>query len=480
MLKKFSTLVSNFRKTAKKFSKEILFFVDRKPLLSFFISLGVVIVLIFANNLFHKAQIVEEKLAASKTVSVFRISSSPKVTVQAKIKKSGVIQISSQVSGIVNNLNVTEGSRVKKGSSLLNIASNYYGGSSVSLSRKIAQRQFESINSTYQNQVEIIQKQKELAQKSDDNSDQLRDITSKSNDETNSLIDLNQQILNSLDDQLKTLNLDPATNKAAILSTQQLKLQYQSAINQAKSSLRSSQLLSSSDSPSSKISDLTREITTRQLEIQEKQLAIGKEISKLQLDLARVNEGAFYPVSPFAGVVQKVYVKPFENVSVGTPLLILSQNEADDPISAVALVSKDIAQKISKLEPSLIHLNDKKIEVYPIFISTEAVAGSLYEVNYILAHSLNKDLVNEGYLSIEIPIGYPDTTSAIKFVPIDAIYQSPNSAYVFTIVNNHAKSIEVKLGDIYGRFVQIQSGLSGVDSIILDRNVIDGDVVQVK
>ncbi len=452
-------------------------YINKHPLRSFFIALGIVLALIIISSLLPKPKQEIIKQETVKSVDIYRIGTAPKVSVQAQIRKSGVIQINSLTSGVINNIHVTEGSKVQKGTLLLEIGTNYYGGNSASVQRQIAQKQSDLTNATYPDQKEVIKKQKELASKSDDNSDQLRDITSKSNDETNALITLNEQILTSINTRLTELQADPVANRDQILSFQQLKSQYTASTNQARASLRSNQFSSASDKPPAQISDLTREIALKQLDIQEKQLDINKDISNLQLALARVAEGMYYPVAPFSATVQRVFVKQFETVSPGSPLLILAQVAEEDPITAVAFVSRDIAQRISILESSVMHIGGNTYDVTPTFVSSEAVQGSLYAAYFPIPESFTADLTDNGYITIDIPVGYPNTSTAVPFVPIDSVYQTRTDAYLYVLEGGKAKVRKVVLGQIYGRFVEIESGIKTSDAVILNRNVIDGDKV---
>ncbi len=468
---------NSITKRYKVVSTKVGRFIDKRPLRSFFIVLATLLALIVIGHFLPKPTPEVIKQDNVKAVEIYRIGSAPKITVSGQIKKSGVIQITAQTSGIISKIYNFEGTQVKKGTRLLDIASNYYGGNAASVSRQIAQEQNNLVSQTYQPQKDLIQKQKELAQKADDNSDQLRDITSQSNSETSNIISLNETILSTIDQNIATLQLDPVTNAEFILTAQQLKSQYLSATNQARASLRSSQFQSSADKPPAQISDLTREVAIKQLEIQEKQLDINKEISKLSLSLAQVNEGMFYPIAPFSGTIQRVFVKEFEAVSPGTPLMILSQTAEDDPITAIVYVSKDVAQAVSRLEPSILHIGDKAYPVQPTFISTEAVSGSLYAIYYPIPDEYNSDLTNEGYISVEVPIGYPDSGTAAPYVPIDAVYQTRTTSYLYVVEDGVARSKEVTLGEVFGRFVEIRSGISGSSQIIVNRNVIDGDKV---
>lgn len=461
----------------KIITKKILNFIDKKPLRSFFITLGIVLALIIIGNIIPKQKQEAPNQPLIKKVNLYRIGSAPKITVQAQIRKTGVVQIVAQTGGVINMIHAFEGAKVGRGDQLINIASNYYGGNTASLQRQIAQKQDENMIATFDQQKEIIQKQKDLAGKTDENSDQLRDITGKSREETQRLITLNEQIITALD---VTIN-DPATSTSALATARQTKSSYLAALNQAKSALRVAEYQSAGDKPAAQTADITREITIKQLEIQEKQLALNKEITHLQFLLAQVTEGMYYPSAPFSGVVERVYVKPFDTVTPGTPLMLISQSvDEEDPITAVAYVSKDIANNASRLEESILHIEKKSIKIIPTYISTEAVQGNLFAIYFTVPDTFNKKLIQNGFITVDIPVGHADTSGAAPFIPIDAIYQTRTSAYIFVANQGKAKSKEITLGQVSGEYVAVESGISQNDAVILDRTIIEGDAVEEK
>jgi hypothetical protein len=454
-------------------------FIKRRPLAAFLVLLGLLLALIVISNLWPQPQPAEIVQTQTKKVEVYQIGTAPKIRVQAQIKKTGVITINALTSGVISQIHQVEGNRLVPGSSLVSIASNYQGGNISSVQRQIAQQQYKQTLETYPIQKELITKQREVAQKTDENNDQLRDIAGKSLQETRDLISLNENILGTIDTNLSTLEQDPTSNAALILSTKQLKSQFLSATSQARNALRNTEYQADPNKPQASLSDISRDITLKQLEMQDKQLEIGKELSRLQVVLAQVSESMYYPTSPFNGVVERVLVKPNEAVSPGTPLMVISQDVWDDPVSAIAYVSHDIASRVSVVEPSILYLGTTPISVTPYYVSTEAVQGQLYAVYYPIAEDMNKAVSDKEYIRVEIPLGLPDTSAAIPFVPLDVVYQSQNRSYLFVVDGDTARSREVTLGQVMGRFVEVESGLHLGDQIIVNRTVIEGEKVEV-
>jgi multidrug efflux pump subunit AcrA (membrane-fusion protein) len=194
--------------------------------------------------------------------------------------------------------------------------------------------------------------------------------------------------------------------------------------------------------------------------------------------VSQINESIYFPTAPFSGVVQRVLVKEGQSVSPGTPLMIIAQDLSDDPISAIAFVSRDIAQRVSLIETSTLHMDDYNFDVLPSFVSTEAVQGTLYAIYYPLPDYVSKHVTDAGFITVDVPIGYPDTTTTAPFIPLDAVYQTQDKAYIFVINNNKAEISEIKLGQVYGSFVEVVSGIRGGDRVILDRTIVQGDDVK--
>lgn len=457
-------------------------YINTHPMRSFFGILGAILILIIVSNILTRISPKENvEISQPKTVSVYRIGSVPKITVTAKTRKSGVVQISSLTNGIVSRIYKKEGDRVQRGELLASLSTNYQGSNPFTLQRQIAEKQYQTALDTYSNQKDLISIQKDLSDKNKSNSDKLRDITNQAHDETQNLINLNHDILTTLDNNINTLSQNSETNSALILSTKQLKSQFLAATNQAQQILRANDYSQSGDNPPAQIAGIAHDIAIKQLDIQQKQLDMNKEISGLALAIARINESMMFPTSPFSGIVQRVNIIENQLVSPGNLLMTISQTTEGDPITAVAFISQDTASRISKIEPSILHIGNKiNYESVPSFVSTEAVQGTLFAAYYDIPEEYTKSVVSEGFISIEVPIGVADTTMSATYIPIDAVYQTRDKSYVFVAVNDKAKSKNVVLGQVYGRFVEIVSGLKNGDAVILNRDIISDDLVKIQ
>lgn len=458
------------------------YFIKKKPLTSFFLVLLILLGLIVISNFLAVQKTQPPKPEIVKSVQIYQVNKNPKVTLQAKIEKSGVIKISALTPGVIQSINVHEGDRIQKGKVLVNMSSNYQGGNAVSVQRQLAAKQYQHNKDTLDTQKDIIKTQKEIAEKSESNTAQLRDITSQSLQETKDLINLNQEVIDTLTQNQATLekNNIGGINDTAILQLKSQRAQVQAGLNQLRSGLRQAEFQSAGDKPPAELTRLQRDLTLKQLDLQQKALELGIEVSRLQLVMAQINEALYFPASPFAAMVQRIYIKEGQAVNPGMPLFILSA--IDDPITAIVNLPQNLAGAVSSIEPSTLYINDQTLNLTPYFISKEATDGTLYSVFYTIPDSFSPNLTEGGTISIDIPIGVSQaqTTSSIPFIPLDAVYQSANVSSVLVVSNNKAISKTITLGNVFGKFVEVKSGLGELDQVILNRNILAGDKVTIE
>jgi multidrug efflux pump subunit AcrA (membrane-fusion protein) len=456
-----------------------------------------------------------------KTVEVYQIGQAPRVKVLATVHKDNVIQVRAQTAGIVHKLYVTEGEQVNSGQRLAYISSNPQGGSSAILQAQVAQKQYQHAVDTYQTQSEVISKQREIAQQTEINSDELREINQQNLTDTQDLLDFNQDLLDDLQDNLDTLeaNNQTGSNDDLIISTKSSMSQLMNANNQLKSSIRQLEHQTDSDHPPAKLADLQKELTLKQLDISAQSLALQKEVSKLQYQISQISQSLAFPTSYMAGTIEAVHVKAGQSVSPGSLLFTVANHEQEakpdikstknskggqaagpseadnqshkqtaSTTTVVAHVKAAVANNISYLEPSILYLEQdlnqnssqgqSRVEIKPSYISQEATQGLLYSVIYPIPDQYQAQLTNQESVPVEIPIGYADTNAVMPYIPLDSVYQNAEQDYVFVKQDGQVVVRPVKLGVVYGDQVQVKQGIHSQDQIILNRNVVEGDRVQ--
>lgn len=469
--------------TFKQISYRILRFIDRKPLLSFFGLLGILLLFIVIGSILRKpSDAVTTEHNEPQQVDVFSIGAAPRMKFSGRVEKSGVITIPAQTGGIVNRIDVQPGQQIQRGNRLISISSNYTGSSIPSLNRQIAAQSYKQVEENYPIQMELLAKRREIAQKTDAQADELRDIASKSIADTQSQISLNEQILDSLNGQIENLEQTNTggSNDQVILQMQQAKSGVLSGLGALKSALRSTEFQTNNENEPARLSDLGRELTEKQLDIEEKAINMSKEIAQLNLKIAQVSESLLYPSAPSGGVVERVFVRPGQSVSPGTPLLSFVSDK--NIANIIVKVSPDIAKQLSRIDPSIIRIGDKKIELVPRYVSTEPTDGTLHSALFTLTEEDSQSLVDNSNVRVEIPIGQAQSTASVPYVPIDAVFQTQDKSIIYIATqsaegNYIVQGREVELGPVFGSFVEVQKGLSPTDQVILNRNIIAGDAI---
>lgn len=455
-------------------------FIKKRPLSSFFVVLGLLLAVLLLGRLINQTP--EEKPAerAVKAVEVYSIGDGPKATYQARVDKTGVVTIVAQSPGIVQNISVKEGDAVNKGQQIISLSTNYQGGNASSVQRQIAQRQYQNVLDTFDTQNQLIQKQRDVATASAENAQRTRDITRQSLGETNDLVNANQSQLDQINTTLDTLeaNNPGGVNNAQIQELQGAANQLQGGLNQLRSAQRTSEYQASNTNPPATLADAQEEIALKQLDIQQKSLDLNRDVSKLQVKLAKVNEALMYPASPFTGKVQNIAVREGQAVNAGTELATIA---ADDIESTAQLqVPQAVAKLLNSGEPSTVQGKKKTFTITPYYVSTEATSGQLYTVKYDIPQEYQNEFANGQYISIAVPLKAPDTTTAVPLIPIDAVYQTQEKAFVMVANKDKAVSKSISVGEVFGNYVEVTNGLRQGDQIILNRNVIAGDTVKLQ
>jgi multidrug efflux pump subunit AcrA (membrane-fusion protein) len=467
---KFNVLKKNIKKKTTSFYKVVK---KQNPFVSLFIVLSLLLLTIAVSNFIKKPKIVEEIIAEIKAVATYSVGEAPRIEISAQVQQSQVITIVSLSGGVIRDLPVKVGEKVYRGQNVASLSTDYYGNNAAYVQKEIAQAQYDNVTETYDTQKELINKQKDLAEKQSENAEELRKIADASIGETQDLLELNESMLAGVD-----LAIENATTSAEISQLNAQKSQLLAGINQIKSGLRQAQYQGDDDKPPSELAQMSKEMTLEQIKIQEKALEMSKAISELQLKLAKIQAATMYPGTPVAGVVERIHVQENQMVSPGTPIATIRANTGATQL--IARVSKNTAEKVSRVEATQVIINNQVVELYPDHVSTVATDGSLYSITYTLPEEYSNSFSNKGQVILSIPLGSADTTTVVPYLPLESVHQSELESTVFILDGETVISKTVTLGSIDGRFVAIESGLEAGDQIILDRDVVEGQSVTSK
>ncbi len=484
------SLPSLIQKAGKKFVavkkripyRKTVVFLQKRPFTSFFAALGILLLLIVLGSILRSLGLrPEKKIDLIKSVQTYNIKRSPTVTVQATVEKFGVVQIVAQTSGIVDKVTVNEGQLVTKGTTLIYLSSSYAGANAPAVQAQIANEQYKNIVDTYDTQKGLIATERDLAKDSRENSSQLRDIAQRSIGDTSELLRYSENMLNLVNQTIGNTPSDPQDTQFSN-PLQAQRSQLLATVVQVRSQLRSTEQQADTNKAPNKLADLQENAALKQLDLQEKALDLQKETSRLQSALAGINASLMRPSTPFAGVVQRIFVRPGQTVNPGTPLAVVTQSE--HTLRAVASVPYEIASGVSVSDESELVIGNKRLSLRPSFVSTDATDGQLYSIKYEIPLAYEKQVTDLQSIAISVPVRFSNHSgsgldgSLVPFIPLDSVYQTQNESSVFLVQNGKAVAKKVTLGDVFGRFVKVESGLSFGDSLILSRNVIENDKVK--
>lgn len=487
MFKKRIILVSKKTQAfSKKSWRSFSALVGRRPFASFLIAFGILIGLIVLNSLVGKNKTTTATVEPiSKSVEVYTIGTAPFVKSQAQVKKTGVVSIYAQSAGVIQKVFKKEGEKVSKGSQLAWISTNYTGGTLSSVQRQQAQTSYTFTKDNLDANKNLIAEQRSIAQTGRDNTEQLRSITDKSVQETSDLISLNNTIMSRVNDSITLLQNISAPSDAEKTQLTQLlsqKAQLQATLNQLNSGLRSTQYQVTKENPPTLLADEQFRLTNQQLDLQEKSLDLQEKLGQLSLRAAQIGESLNYPASPYKGTVERIAVVPGQAVNPGDLLAVVQA--ATTSATLEVNVPRNIALQIAPGEPSIATINNSTVSLLPIFISSQPTNGSLFTIKYQLPDALVPEVSTNTYVSIDLPIGIPMTTSGIPFVPIDALFQTQDGGYVYVVKTVDGKTIasakKITLGEVIGNYVTVSDGLTTGDQVIIDRTVLEGDLISIK
>lgn len=468
-----------------RFYKRVTATLVAHPERSFFSLIGVIFLFIIIGSVFNQPPKQKTQTPPPPLpVSVYNVGSSPKITLTATVEKSGVINLVAQSAGIIQSVYKNPGETVLRGDWLFWISTNYQGGTLPSVSRQIAQKNADFTQSNYAAQKDMIVRQRNLADLAKGQADKLRDITNQSLADTQAAISADQDILNTLNSQissLETANTDHG-NDALILQAKQGAAGILAGLTSLNSASRSAQYQAGNSNEPAQISQNQHDLTIEQLDVQDKSVDLNLELAKLNLQIAQIAESLMYPASPVTGIIERIHVKVGQNVNPGTVLATITGNTTT--ATAVITLPKSITDRISRIEKSTLHIGSQTYEVTPQYVSREATDGLLNTVLYAIPPDAVSGLTDGAGITVDVPVGSIDTNSVIPNIPLDALFQTQQDAYVFVTKSDGksvtAQSRKVTPGTVYGDFVEIPRGLKDGDHIILDRSVIDGEKVKIK
>lgn len=464
------------RKSIANRTKKATAFIQKYPIRTVTILLIALTVLVIAKEFLPSAE-VSETQAETKPLSVEVMTvgenylNSP---ISAQVKNRSAITLVAQSAGPVQRISVNEGQQIYTGQTLVQQSSTYSGGNSATVQRQIAQKNVELSESTLNNTVRTVSLAREQADKNRDNTEELRRISEQSLGETRRVIELVEDSVEVLEDELEAELSQPVPNQSAIMATRGQLVQNLSTLNQLRSSVRNLEYTTNKDQEPTRLAELAREQVFATTELQLKSAELSRDISQLQLQVAKIGESATRVSAPFAGTVEKIYVNQGEFVNPGTPVAKITGKKS---LYVEILVSPNIAFQVNEEQMATISIGDRTFSAEITSVSQTPTTNQLYEVFITVPTQAEQFLMEGEYVDVALPLYKRAPRSGNAYIPLDAVFVTNTDRYVYVVEDGKAKRQVVETGSIVGTMIEIISGLSDGQQLILDRRVVDGQQI---
>lgn len=200
------------------------------------------------------------------------------------------------------------------------------------------------------------------------------------------------------------------------------------------------------------------------------------EQSALSAQLTNVSDAVLKPKMFASGTVQSIRVKRGDLVTPGQVLATISTPRGATTIEA--LLDPKTVRLFDATRESHVVIDTETLSLLPTYFSQTENENGLFSVLFTLSEETTNKITNGEYLKISLPLKHRANTIAL--ISIDALFQDESVASVLVERDGIAVAQTVTVGNLYGRYAEILSGLTETDRVILSRAVIAGDRVLVK
>jgi RND family efflux transporter MFP subunit len=239
-----------------------------------------------------------------------------------------------------------------------------------------------------------------------------------------------------------------------------------SSITQSRSAITSA--LAAQEVAGKTSSNVDTSVTTADAQVKQAQGAYNAALSRLEKTVIR---------SPINGTLNSLSIETGDFVSAFTEVAVVSNNGA---LEVLAYVTEEDAKRITVGSPVMIDAAVKGV-VTRIASAIDPRTKKI-EVRVGITDKAST-LVNGQSVRIDVSRATVKaiTSGPIK-IPLSALKLTPNGAFVFTTsATSSLIAIKVSEGAILGEEIQILSGLTGSESIVIDaRGLKEGMIVTIK
>lgn len=223
----------------------------------------------------------------------------------------------------------------------------------------------------------------------------------------------------------------------------------------------------------SSITDTEQDIALGELKKDRATRRSTLEQNALSLQMSTVSDAVLKPKTFASGIVQSITVKRGDLVSAGQVIATIRATRGATTIET--FLDPKTARIFDATKEAKLQIGDEVIMLRPTYFAQSENENGLFSVLFTLSQDLENKITNGEFLKIALPL--EKDAEALALVPIDAIFQDDKDAWVLVERDGKAVSVAVTLGNLYGSFAEIRSGLTTGDRIILSRAILSGDDV---
>lgn len=444
----------------------------RRPLVGVLIVFSLLVLIVVAASFTRRPKPVAELPEAQPLEVMTHVvnGQGSEITTSGVVKNLQAMTLVAQTAGPVSRVNLEEGARVWRGSTILSQETGYALGNAAAVGAQVAAKNLEIAEASLKNTAESVSKSRSAADLNRENTEELRKINQQSIDGTRRGIDLTKQIIAKLE-----TDLAAATDAAIIQGLRQQLLTYQGLLVQNESALRSLEYTTNTDQEPNKLADVSKDQVYLAAQLQLDTAQLYRDIAALNLKSAQIQAGLSHVKAPFAGTVERIMVQPGQYVTPGTPVArIVGKSE----LNLIVSVSGAIASRVEETGRLKLTLDDQELQIPIAHVPSTPTNGQLFEILSVIPAEY-AELVFEGQaLEVTVPLmGAANTSLGSTLLPLDAVFISSNERFVYLEVDGKAQRRTVTTGSIWGEVIQIKTGLDTGDRVILDRRVIEGQEV---
>lgn len=419
---------------------------------------------------FTRAEEVETPpVEQAATVETLDLTSwQPQLDLTVVVEDESSTTLIAQTPGVVSNIYLTAGANINAYQTLVRLSSTYTGGSQAALTKDIAKLGLDQATISLSRTSESVSQARAIADANRDNTQKLADIANQSLAATEEIIKLSQKAVADLESQI-ALTVDPQTKQT--LEGQLIGLK--ASLLQTKTGYDNAKYANDRENPPGQLSRLSRDSIYTQTQLQLEMARIGRQIAELNYQAAALGESLTRVSAPYAGKVEAIFVNVGDSVNPGTPIARISRGQKS--FSLKASLSGQVASLIKPNSSARLELPYQTIEVPLKWISTTSVQGNLYQLSLDLPASYYEQIYPGQTLRLQAPLIGSSTN---RLVPLTSVYVTSRQSFVYVVEENRAATRVVELGQIRGTQIEILSGLTGDETLIVSRNISEGQLVE--